>query len=562
MADEYLDLVNKKKAEFSDLFNRMDADKKLLTLSSYTMQDKDGRDEPDVDNITMNDAAIYADMVHTTLIRAEVSPEVEGEHLKDKETSLVENFIRDIELEADTAISNNDIPSFKNWEVMQACDRGRIARRITLRLDEEDDNKLAKDCFTAIDTRYLLYEPSIYGYKWVASELPRSKEDIKEEYDIDIPGTSAIVTDFWDKEVNCVYVGKERVKEEDNYYKEPPFVIEVVPFGLLTMDDDRILYSGESIFAKNRTLYAEKNLFGTIMKSLTVRSFFNGLQLEVNDVALAKKPKEPPYGKKFVVPVEKGTKGYFSMPIEDLNNAAQMFYSMIDSALQEGALPKVSYGNLQFPLTGVAITSLKEAEDSVYFPRIQGLTKFWQRVYRMVIKQYIAQKLNIELGEEGFRNRYGYKDLDLSYSIKFHYFVSSPKEDMVNISTAAAVGDLVSDDTKMRDYLHIKDPTVEGQKKLAEKAARMSPAVAMYDTIKALFDQGEKIKANIMATEMGFKLDELLSGNMGESSNPLGMGQKPTQLMPLFNGAGGGIRTPESPAPPEQGIPQNTGGKQ
>lgn len=549
MADDYLELVKEKEEdylklvkdkgnEFSDLWARMDDDKKLLVLDEYTMQDADGRNEPDVDNITMNDAAVFASKVHNTLIRAEIVPEVEGEKLKDKETTLVENFIRDIGLEADACLSQRDVSSFKDWEIMQACDRGRIARRITLRLDDEDNTKLSPDSFTEVDTRYLLYEPGLKGLKWVATKMSRSKEDIEDEYGKEVRQKNAIVTDFWNDEVECVYVGREKVKEEENFWKEPPFVIQVVPSGLAIMDDDRILYSGESIFSLDRELFGEKNQFATILKSLTVRSFFNGLQLEVNDIALAKRPKEPPYGKKFVVPIEKGTKGYFNMPIEDLTNAARTFYSILDSALQDGAFPKVSYGTLQFPISAVGMAELKEAEDPVYFPRIQGLALFWQRVYRMVIKQYTDQKLNIELGEPGFRKQYSYKDLDLDFSLKFRFYISSPKQDMVNISTAAATGDLVSEDTKRRDYLHLQDPAKEATKLLAEKAARMSPAVAMYDVIKGLIDNGEEIKAKIMLKELGMTLDQLLKGNIPQKENPLRAGNPPTQLMPLFRGTG------------------------
>ncbi len=548
--DDILQKINNKEKEFSDLYSRMDDDKKLLILDDYVMRDKDEREEPDVDNITMNDSGVFATRVHNTLIKATVIPEVEGKHINDEEAEKYETFIQDIGMEADAIIQAQDFPAFKDWEVMQACDRGRVARRITL---SEEDGKLTPTSFKNIDTRYLIYDVGVEKLRWAALRMPRSKDDIEEEYGYVASRVNAIVTDHWDEEAETIYVGKEKVDEKPNIWGEVPFVIQVIPTGTWTMDDDRIAISGESIFAHNRKLYKAKNMFATILNSGVVRSFFNGLQVEVENVATATKPASPPYGKKFVVPVQKGTQGYFNMPIADLTNTARMFYSILDSALQDGALPKVSYGNLQFPLSAVGMAELKEAEDPVYFPVIQGLSLFWQRCYRMIINQYTSLRLNVEIGEKGFRNSYSYRDLQKEVSIKFRFFVTSPKQDMVNISTAAAVGDLVSEDTKRRDYLHIQNPTEEENKILAERAARMSPAVAMYDVIKALFDRGEKLKANIMAEEMGMTIDQILNGQPGQLPQPQEE-QKPKQLLPMFRGSGGGAGT-------KSAVSEDTGGE-
>ena len=538
MPDEIYLTIEDKQKEFAELWGRMDEDKKLLIQDKFTWRDKDDREEPDVDNITLNDAAVFANKVHDTLTRAEILPEVEGEKLKDEQTEIYENFIRDMGLEADANVHYQDIPSYKNFEIMQTCDRGRIARRVTLRVE---NGTLAPDSFVAIDTRYLIYDYGIKGLNWVAPKMARSADDIEQEYGYRPNSSNAVITDYWNKDVERVYCETELIEEKENPWGEPPFIIEVVPTGVFTFDADRMLYNGESIFAMTRNLYSEKNLFGTILKSLTIKSFFNGLQIEVEDVALAQKPAIPPYGKKFVAPIAKGTKGYFNMPIEDLRNAASMFYSILDSAIQEGSLPKVSYGSLQFPLSAVGMAELKESEDPVYFPRIQGYTLFLQRLYRMILKQYVQFKMHLKLGEPGFRKEYSWKELNQEVSLHFRVDLTSPKENMVNISTAAAVGNLVSDDTKRRDYLHLKNPKEEVTKMLVEKASRMSPAVAKYDIVKALFDRNETVKANLMAAEIGMTLDQILSGQPPPvPTQPLEEEQKPKQLLPMFGGGTSG----------------------
>jgi hypothetical protein len=542
MTDDIYPKISTKKNEFADLWARMDADKSLLILDKYTMLDREGRDEPDVDNITMNDPAVFAQKVHNTLIHADITPEVSGKELKDDAAEIIENFIKDISIEADSFVAPRDMPSYKEWETMQACDRGRVARRVTLTVE---DGTLSPESFLNLDTRYLWYDTGIRGLNWVATETLRSREDIEDEYNFKCPGANSIVTDYWDSTIERVYIGKRQADNDmPHKYGEPPFVIQTMPTGIFTFDSDRMLTSGESILSINRNLYDKKNLFATILNSGVVKSFFNGLQLEVEDVRQAKKPEIPPYRKKIVAPVEKGTKGYFAMPINDLTNNARMFYSILDSALQDGAFPKISYGTLQFPVSAVGIASLKESEDPVYFPRLQGITLFYQRLFRMIIKQYIQQKLNISIGEEGFKTKFNYKDLNKEYAIKFKVFISSPKQDMVNISTAAAVGGLVSDDTKRRDYLHLENPTDEKRKLLVETANKMSPAIAKYDVIISLIQEGEEVKADIMAHELGLTLDQIKKGDMSVTETPILPTEKPQQPLPLFQGSG-------TTAPPE-----------
>lgn len=555
--DDILQKINNKEKEFADLYTRMDEDKKLLILDDYTMRDKDDREEPDVDNITMNDPGNFGDRVHNTLIKADIIPEVEGEGLKDEDTELIEKFIRDMEFEADAILQPQGFPTFRQWEAMQACDRGYVARRITLSIGE--DGRLAPTSFKNVDTRYLIYDNGINGLRWVATRTPRSKADIEEEYpNANFLRASAIVTSHWDDEKESVFVGKNQVDEKENIWGEPPFVIQVMPTGTWTMDDDRMAVSGESIFARNRDLYEKKNWAASILATLNANVIFPKMQVEVEDaLAMNKKPASPPWAKKVVLPYLKGTKGYSAIQFPDIHKAFSHFYSILDSALQEGALPKISYGDLQFPISAVGMAELKEAEDPVYFPRIQGLALFWQRCQRMIIKQYIAQRMHLKIGEEGFRKEYSYRDLQKECSIKYRFFISSPKQDMVNISTAAAVGGLVSDDTKRRDYLHIQNPTEEDNKIWAERAARMSPAVAMYDVIKALFARGEKVKANIMAEEMGMTLDQVIQGQVVQPGQSVPE-EKPKQLMPLFRGTGGGAE-PATVKPSVAG--EDTGGE-
>ncbi|KKK46906.1 hypothetical protein LCGC14_3160570, partial [marine sediment metagenome] len=149
------ELITTTETEFAQLHKRMDVDRDLLVMKPFTLEDEDKRDKPEVDNITLNDAKVFATRVQSNLIRSNMQPEVDGKGLDDKYTTNVEQFFRDISLAFDDMIYARDMASLISYNIQQICQRGRLASRITLR---EDNGKLAPDSFLPMDTRYLVYK--------------------------------------------------------------------------------------------------------------------------------------------------------------------------------------------------------------------------------------------------------------------------------------------------------------------------------------------------------------------------------------------------------------------
>ena len=108
---------------------------------------------------------------------------------------------------------------------------------------------------------------------------------------------------------------------------------------------------------------------------------------------------------------------------------------MLDEELQHATLPKVSYGVYPSPASGVGIAELKESEDPVYFPRIQGYTMFLQRLYRMIINQWIMFKFNIPIGEMGKKTAYKYQDLDKDINLRFENQIVRDADKSFQLST-------------------------------------------------------------------------------------------------------------------------------
>ncbi len=533
---DYLKMIEDRKADFAGLYARMDKDRDLLIQKPFTLFDKDDREAPNVENLTLADAATFVARVESVLNAAVMTLTVEGEKLKDEEASLIENFFNDYLLAVDRDLQKRMIASLRTWVTQQICGRGAIASRVTIRAENDKFNS----GILPLDVRYLVYDVGLNGLKWVSCEFYRSKSQLIEEYGEEIggkvQGSHATVTDLYINEWERIFIGREQVKEQKHGYKELPFIIQQCPLGLTFQDGDQIANSGESLLYLARNLYEPKNKMASILDTLNMGSIFGGLQMEVEDVATASKPEKPPYGKRFVVPVQKGTKGFFPMPVNDIQQATQLLYSILDSEIQDATLPRVSYGTLQAPTSGIGIARLKQAEDPVYSPRLLGLSFYYERLLQMVRRQYIDLKLNVNLGRPGKPSQFSYQELDKDISVKVDFAIISPLRDMANISMVAAIGDTLSEDTKLRRYLQVEDPSEEIGKKWAEMAPKVSPAVAKYNIAKALADAGDELRGKLMAEEMGLTLDQLLSGSLEQRSIP--PSEKPKQVIPLFGGGG------------------------
>ena len=104
------------------------------------------------------------------------------------------------------------------------------------------------------------------GVEWANNESKRSKDLIEAEYGIVVSGKEGLVWDTWDTEHNEVWIDKEKVLEQGHPWDFCPVSIEVVSlgYGAMLLDDDSVLYEGESIFFLIRELVPELNRVGVL----------------------------------------------------------------------------------------------------------------------------------------------------------------------------------------------------------------------------------------------------------------------------------------------------------
>lgn len=542
------DWITETEQEFQPRFRRNDVDADMYNQIEYQLRDLDTKQiSKDVVNFTSNDAKVFADRSQAFMNEASMQRIVEGRHLNDKDTTLIENFDADMTYEIDTRLLARDISSRFSFLVEQAVIRGTLGARY---VSWEKDGEFVPD-FLPCDSRYLLYE---YGDKDLARgafKTIRSKSAIEKEYGKDALGKALNfyskkrggIWEEWTTELWRVWLSDpdtmasegQLIQEKENVFGYVPMVIQGVGAGSMLQDERSRAHRFESIFANNRLLYEHLNMLGSILQTLNYMTFNRVHLWESDQGVLAKKPPKP--GSRKTLPIDKGTRGLFPMEVADIKNATRLFYALLLGAVQRGSLPNIDYGNLTFPLSAVAISKLTSQKDAIFSPRLQAISFFLRKLHYMIRDQYVDGGYEAEIGEEGLKRTYKASDLEKKYKISYKFHSTSPEQDIANYSVAQVALDVgMSQHTVFRDIIKVQDPAGEIMKGKAERSGRLTPVNDLIDSGLALIDQGTQ-ESFIKADAMAMTIENMVrQPQMAEA----GAGQKPQSkgLVDLFGGGG------------------------
>ena len=496
--EDTLKLINDKFLEFSSLHARMKEDVSLLHLDKYVMKDNKGQRIPDVHEITLPFPSIFYNRIVSLLSSSNQQIEIESDSMNDKQISVIEKFHDDIDYEIDGLLSKRKMPNLSLLQWQRICARGSIGARCCIREDKKGN--LLPDVIP-IDMLNVAYEIGDDNTIWATNRSSRTKNAIEREYKHLINGKQALVNDFWDENVNEIWIGQEKIFEQENIYGYVPFVIEIAPTGYWLDDEDYMKWRGESILFIARNLYSEINRFGSILATLTEKSFNNNLQYMSKSGEQANPPDAPDIDVSRVYSVDMGG-GFKGMPIEDTHNSAVMFWNILNELLQMATISKANYGVLSFPLSGVAISNMTEAQDKIIVPELQGYSMYKRQLAEMIDRQMIDLKISAELGETGHKKQYSFRDLKGDYSIKYRFFSVSKEQEIADASIANAMGVNVSDDYKRRHIFKLQDPDGESRKIQLEMLQKTNPVIMRYKLVHDLIDEKKDLEARIILHEL------------------------------------------------------------
>ncbi len=550
--------------DFQPLFIRMDKDRDLYNQIEYRLKDLETKKPAkDVVNITMNDPKVFADRAQAFMNEATMQTVVQGKHISDTDTTLVENFDADIRYEIDQKLMLREITSLFSFLIEQSCIRGTLAARY---VSWEDEGRFVPDLLPC-DSRYLVYEYGSMDLDFGAFKTVRSRASILQDYPkANFEGTSKKggIWEYWDKDKGEIWLTSptgidpasgQLLDEKENKFGRPPFIIQGVGTGSMLQDEDSMEHRHESIFSNNRLLYEHLNMLGSILQTLNYMTF-NRVHLWESDAGTsATKPPKP--GTRKTIPIDKGTRGLFPVEISDIKNATRLFYALILGAIQRGALPNIDYGNLTFPLSAVAISKLTATKDAIFSPRLQAIAWFYRQLHYMIKDQYIQGGYEAELGETGVERIYKASDLDKKYKISYKFHSVSPEQDIANYAVAQqalAVG--MSRHTVFTNILRLQDPNGEIMKSRAERAEQLDPVIGLFRYGHALIDQGTD-ESFLEADLVKDQIKRLMRQRYAPAQEPIegevvkDREKTPQSLVPLMEGGGAPVGEEEM-EPPEE----------
>ena len=555
---DYLTLIKQKEEEMHDLDARMQQDADILYLKKYVMRDSQGQRVPDVINITLNRPAIFAASVISALSGASQQTIVESEN-ESIDTSKIEEFQVAAFNAADARLRRQAGRATLNpFADIQLCIRGRTARRVLFRME---GGVLVPD-IVPWDGRYVRFDEDTEGLAWASYQTYRSKANIEGEYGITVKGREGGVLDVWDRDHNEVFIDGRKELEQPHPYGEVPVVVQVVSlgYGASLMDGvaslgygggsqvpTRLAREGESIFFLIRDIIPELNRLATILQTLNLKAV-KPPAVETRKGGGDSGEYEERMGIGSITGMDVG-ESINLVNYGDAKRAAEMLYNIMEKAMQAGSITDVDLGNLQFPLSAVALVELGEGRDQVYLPRLQAKAMLNQATAEMFTRQVLQIGGTIELGTPGHKRRFSTKKLMGEYETTYKYFTKSPKIDIARMSMAQAAERYFDTETILKDVLMVEDWKGTLQKKYYYMAEQVDPLILRHRIIMSMVELAEEgdenaaKEAEIMAASMGMSLSQIKAGVMQPEAPPQPKESAP--VVPLLGGGGqvGGLPT-------------------
>ncbi len=550
--DQIFKMITDKEAELMPLYSRQERDKDLYWLKPFRLKVGDEPQEvPHVENVTSNGPRTYADRVISLLTGATKTTIIKSEILTDDEKAMVKDYLDDVDVDMDIWLEKMGFDKgVDNIAFSQLAIRGYTNWRFESRMEGK---KYIPD-IAPWDSRWTAFEYSRDGLGWGSYRSARSRWLIHEQYGIERTDTVVEVVDWYGFDKNLIFIGGEG---QDVVERKHGFgaagntvIIQKSSSGAFIRDGDFLAHDGESIYAPVRDLYPQKDKALTIMQTLTVASFFGGLQYSGPEGAdMTEKPDIPPYGLRFVVPVDKDG-GYKAMPVNDIHNATRLGFNIIETDIQNGTFPPTEFGSLEFPMSAVGLVELGQGRDQRVLPIVDGWARFRRRLATMIIDQFIKKNMTATFGHSGKKER-TYTAAQLKkhqgkYEIVYKFTNVSDRDRIAKIEMAGAVPpELMSNDTKRRDILLMENSDAEQDKINIEAAILAIPEFQLYKYGQSLLKQEppDEIGARLIADKLDITLAQLESGTFVPSEKPPAQPSR-EPLVPLTGGGGGANRKP------------------
>ena len=384
-------------------------------------------------NITTPDFRSFADELQKGLVRSERNisiymAEKEGTDERDNISMLERLFIYCYD-KADLLLLMKGLIPLKDQLTWFGMIRGEMVVRM---LNRRDKKGFIPD-YLSPDPRWLTYQYGNNGLEWVNSKTFRSKDDLKANYDLDIPargdGEGTEFYDYWDiqsgRVVNTL-VSQNQVLRENKYdLKTIPFLIVPIATRPQVVDRSglRSAGHGDSIYA------AVRGFVPVINKMLTLRATWANrlahaplayIKADANDDDITEEQLYTEIGTVINLPPGSSLK---RIPLPEISQTLMTLSGELSAQRQRATAPNVVFGDVVMPSSGTAISELKEAEEKAYFLSLTALDTIYTRMCYMIEEQILDQKLKFPI--DGVQDGKFYEDKITPVDIKRAHIIKT-----------------------------------------------------------------------------------------------------------------------------------------
>ena len=393
--------------------------------------------------------------------------------------------------------------------------------------------------------------------EWPKSNVTGSEDDEKDVYDFYTGTRNAVFTSDNEMVKNWVWHGSPRV----------PVVIVPVPTqphiwsdGIVDTEKDY----GESVLATNRHLYDQISEIMSITLELLEKTREPSSMVFTNeeDTEL----EEDPNRRAGVHYLSREDRFMQLAPPETTKDGVQLA-SMVMGMLQRGDLPFSSYGDIQFALSGYAITQLNQQMLTVVGPQTRALSRWYREGLTLLVDQYVSGAFNpLTIRGQGHNQDYMQMTIQPQWlqnlpPFRVQVVAELPEDDIAKLNAANMVG-TGPDPLLPRRWLldnFIKVPDVNQiEQQLKEQAAeRSNPRASNIVLAKAALEAGRPDLAQIYIDDMQMQTLQLEQAKIQLQMQMQMMPQMMMQQQMQQQGPPGmqGPMNPMGPMGPEPGGP-------
>ena len=401
-ASQIIKMVTEHEAATQSRRDRFEADYGLYLLDQRLPPDPDDVEDSNEGYriYTSNEPMTYADKVISWQASAALiwrTPSHDKQRHEREVDDVAERFLIGALEAADERLLDNLKPPLQDTAAFYSTLRGWIGARVLFRKDEE--GKTFVDIMPW-DPLHTFWGMGTNGLAWACYRTDKTKADIKAEYGKterffsgESDETVFKVYDWYDDEVNVVVIEGNRIAKSSTKHGgvgSVPVVIVAVPTSppiTSAQHDDDDSHYGESVFKANRRLYESHNLIMSVMLELVARARKPPYVVETYDGS--KTLESDPWREGTEIALRMGEKVEALKALE-MTRDVGAFLGIVSGEAQRGSLPHSVFGELQFQLSGFAITTLRQGIDSVVQPRIKALKNFYRLVSGLLRRQYAS----------------------------------------------------------------------------------------------------------------------------------------------------------------------------